>query len=236
MEDIAPITSEQCLAFALKKIEQLEKEVILLKNKATIAESGLSAELLKENGMLIPEPERRIRGGRGARPLLREEIEAANLKSTNAHMAARILEVSFSTYQKYAKLYGNYQPNRNGQRKSNYPDPNVGRYPLSEILQNKFPDIDDFKVRDKLIRSKFMEPKCNICGYCERRLTDDKIPLLLDHKDGNKQNFLIDNLQILCYNCTFICGRGFIRGGNNKFDSDWIEGATQAEISKKSRW
>jgi len=236
MENVDSVSSDQALAFALKRLEQLEKEVISLKNKAVINESGLSVEVLKENGLLIPEPARRIRGGRGARPLLREEIDEANLKSTNAHMAARVLGVNFTTYRKYAKIYGNYKADIHGKRKPNYLDPNIGKYPLSEILQNKFPDINDFKVRDKLIRAKFMEPKCNICGYCERRLTDEKIPLLLDHKDGNRKNFLIDNLQILCYNCTFICGRGFIRGGNNTFDSDWIEGSPKQEISKKSRW
>ena len=36
------------------------------------------------------------------------------------------------------------------------------------------------------------------------KIKDYKIPLLLNFKDGNKNNFLLDNLELLCYNDYFL--------------------------------
>jgi hypothetical protein len=49
-----------------------------------------------------------------------------------------------------------------------------------------------------------MEECCDSCGFEERRLTDHKIPLLLDFKDGDRTNFSLDNLRLLCFNCYFL--------------------------------
>ena len=46
--------------------------------------------------------------------------------------------------------------------------------------------------------------ECHNCGFCERRVTDYKIPLLLSFKDNNKRNYLLDNLELLCYNCYYL--------------------------------
>ncbi len=49
----------------------------------------------------------------------------------------------------------------------------------------------------------------------------------LHFEDGNKTNHNIENLKILCYNCTFCSGRGYIRRGTIHFnmDPDVIQGA-----------
>ena len=79
----------------------------------------------------------------------------------------------------------------------------------------------------KQVHDKINDVECEQCGYGERRITDGKIPLLLNFEDGNKTNHNIENLKILCYNCTFCSGRGYIRRGTIHFnmDPDVIQGA-----------
>jgi hypothetical protein len=47
-----------------------------------------------------------------------------------------------------------------------------------------------------------------MCGFSEKRLTDSKMPLLLVFQDGNMKNHKLENLKILCYNCSFLYGKG----------------------------
>ena len=49
-----------------------------------------------------------------------------------------------------------------------------------------------------------MLEKCNCCGFEEKRLTDGKVPLVLDFKDGDRKNHKYDNLRMLCFNCSFL--------------------------------
>ena len=55
------------------------------------------------------EKRRTPKRGIGARPLLESEIKDAQSKSRSAFEAARLLEVSYNTYKKYAKLYGIFE-------------------------------------------------------------------------------------------------------------------------------
>ena len=43
--------------------------------------------------------------------------------------------------------------------------------------------------------------KCEQCGWSERNLTSGKIPIELDHIDGNHKNNKETNLRLLCPNC-----------------------------------
>ena len=49
-----------------------------------------------------------------------------------------------------------------------------------------------------------LKEQCYHCGFAERRVTDYKTPLLLNFKDGNRNNYLTDNLELLCYNDYFL--------------------------------
>ena len=60
------------------------------------------------------------------------------------------------------------------------------------------------KIRIRGIAEGYLKDECYTCGFNERRITDYKIPLLLNFKDGNKCNYLKDNLEQLCYNCYFL--------------------------------
>ena len=48
-----------------------------------------------------------------------------------------------------------------------------------------------------------MLEKCN-CWFRRKRLTDGKVPLVLDFKDGDRKNHKYDNLRMLCFNCSFL--------------------------------
>lgn len=229
---------ERVISILVSKVQQMEKKINELETKKILDETQLPLELLEQNN-LLPYPIKNFKTGKGYRPLLKSEIEDAKKHSIFAMAQARFLGVSFSTLRKYAKLYGIYTAHPNEKGKRNLFGPNKGRFPLNDILAGKFndnPSVTDWMVKDKLIRSGIIPAKCNICGYDKRRIVDNKIYLLLDHKDGNLRNFKLDNLQLLCGNCTFECGRGYIRSGKHMFDIDWLQGARKQDLDEDSRW
>jgi hypothetical protein len=54
-----------------------------------------------------------------------------------------------------------------------------------------------------MIRAGIKKNECEMCGYIQTR-PDGRGPMLLHCKDGNIRNLLLDNLEVRCYNCTFI--------------------------------
>lgn len=48
---------------------------------------------------------------------------------------------------------------------------------------------------------KQFKNKCYLCGWGEMNQTTGKIPLEVDHIDGNYKNNIIENLRLLCPNC-----------------------------------
>jgi hypothetical protein len=205
-----------------KKVEDLDKEVHELKTKKILDETQLPPEILEQNGMLPPSPNK-LRRGRGARPLLRSEIEDAIKHSPFCSDQARYLGVSRLTYRKYALPLGLYkpQPHHKGCKKPWGPE--KGKYPLSKILAGEFngnPLVSDETVKPKLLKSGWPE-ECAICGYKTKHISNGKVPLILDHMDGDRQNFKRENLRLLCWNDTIECGRGYLRRGIRYFDANW---------------
>jgi 5-methylcytosine-specific restriction endonuclease McrA len=45
------------------------------------------------------------------------------------------------------------------------------------------------------------DSKCSLCGWNKINLTTGKIPLEIDHIDGDYQNNKLENLRLLCPNC-----------------------------------
>jgi hypothetical protein len=60
------------------------------------------------------------------------------------------------------------------------------------------------KIKTRIITEGYLVEECSMCGFNERRITDYKIPLLMNFKDGNKCNYKLDNLELHCYNCYFL--------------------------------
>lgn len=141
-----------------------------------------------------------------ARPILRGEIEEAQRHTQSNSAAARYLNVGFARYKRYAELYGLFVSHANphgiGIEKGFGKHANT--IPLRDILAGKHPTYSRSKLRNRLVARGKLTECCNLCGFAERRITDNKIPLILVHNDGNKFNFALDNLELLCYNCCFL--------------------------------
>lgn len=54
-------------------------------------------------------------------------------------------------------------------------------------------------IREYLLKES--NYKCSKCGWSEINRFTNKIPLEIDHIDGNATNNLKENLQVLCPNC-----------------------------------
>ena len=59
--------------------------------------------------------------------------------------------------------------------------------------------VSSSKLRLKLIEDRIKKDECEMCGINE--WMGSKICLELHHKDGNRYNNELENLQILCPNC-----------------------------------
>jgi hypothetical protein len=78
-----------------------------------------------------------------------------------------------------------------------------GIYSIDNILSGKHPNYPSWKLRNRLLALGIFKEECASCGYDERRITDDTVPLKLDHIDGDETNHVVENLQMLCLNCYY---------------------------------
>lgn len=70
--------------------------------------------------------------------------------------------------------------------------------PFEEYIK-RTSHISSDKLRRKIFREGIKQKKCECCGRFE--WMGQQIPLEVHHKDGDKTNNNLDNLQILCPNC-----------------------------------
>ena len=146
--------------------------------------------------------------------LTKEDILRA-MKMTRSNLAAsRYLHVSYNHYKKYAKMYKNddgvtlleAHKNQSGVGIPKFALKGSSQIPLMDLLEGRVP-IEHFKakeIKERLIFEGMIEEKCNSCGFSERRIKDTKVPVILNFIDGNKKNWHLDNLEFLCYNCSFL--------------------------------
>lgn len=69
--------------------------------------------------------------------------------------------------------------------------------PFEEYIKGD--SVQTNKVRKKLIKEGLKEPKCECCQNVT--WNGQPIPLEVHHKDGDKTNNDLSNLQLLCPNC-----------------------------------
>lgn len=155
--------------------------------------------------MSIPNPNKKKGGRRPHRPILRSEIEEAQ-RNTNSNMAAaRFLGVDYRQYRKYAQLYNLFEQhlNERGVGIDKGFSKKATSVPLKDIFANKYPKYSLARLKNRLIARKKLEEKCNLCGFDEKRITDKKVPLIINFINGEK-DFTLSNLELLCYNCIFL--------------------------------
>jgi hypothetical protein len=62
--------------------------------------------------------------------------------------------------------------------------------------------LNNNNVSDKSLKKYLLEKNGNICELCqETEWNDKKIPLTLDHIDGNSYNCVLSNVRLICPNC-----------------------------------
>lgn len=149
-----------------------------------------------------------------ARNLTKQDIERAQKYTKSNRAAARFLGCSYNTYLLYAKMFIDEETgktlfdkhlNRSGKGIPKWG--NNGRdIPVDEILNGSAPrwSYSADKLKNVLLAETKLINHCYKCGFHEERVTDYKVPLLLNYKDNNSKNWKLDNLELLCYNCYFI--------------------------------
>ena len=60
------------------------------------------------------------------------------------------------------------------------------------------------KIKKKMIEEGYLKEECAMCGFHERRVTDYKVPLILNFKDNDSNHYNLNNIRFLCYNHYFL--------------------------------
>jgi hypothetical protein len=102
----------------------------------------------------------------------------------------------------------------------NYTLPNVRRT-LEEMLI-KGSTVQSFKLKRRLFETGIKTPACELCGWAKKSL-DGRIPVELDHINGDRFDNRIENLRILCPNCHSL--QPTHRGRNKKTGLRYRSGA-----------
>jgi hypothetical protein len=150
------------------------------------------------------------------KPIAKEQILAAMSQTLSNKAAARYLHVSYIHYKKWAKTYDATEegyPNLFEQHK-NQAGKGIPKFlradgpepALLDIIEGRV-DASSFspdKLKYRLITEGYLKEECAVCNFHERRVNDYKIPLLLNFKDKNKNNYRKENIELLCYNHYFL--------------------------------
>jgi hypothetical protein len=149
-----------------------------------------------------------------AKPLSKQQIQAAMNKTMSNRAAARYLGVSYIHYKKWAKNYDSkthenlfeQHKNQAGKGIPKFLNGSVKQPAVLDIIEGRV-DSSHFsaaKIRERMVGEGFLDDCCAGCGFNERRVLDYKVPLIMNFKDGNKKNYKLDNVELLCYNCYFL--------------------------------
>lgn len=66
------------------------------------------------------------------------------------------------------------------------------------LIKNSY--IQSYKLKKRLYAEGIKSPICEICGWAQKA-KDGRVPLELDHINGDRHDNRIKNLRILCPNC-----------------------------------
>lgn len=166
--------------------------------------------------------------------LSKYQIEHAMKHTRSNRAAARFLKVSLEHYRKFAKIYRDdltgdtlYETHKN-QAGKNIPKflSNKGKEPaLMDVLEGRVP-VEHFnpdKIKQRIIFEGLIQESCKRCGYNERRIVDQKIPLILHHLNRDKKDYNLSNIEFLCYNCSFLYGNSPISEKQVKQMEDYVD-------------
>jgi hypothetical protein len=147
----------------------------------------------------------------------KEQILTAMDKTKSIRAAARYLNCSYQHLKKWMKLYKNEEGKTLFEIHKNQSGKGIPKFLSSTPFRRKEPALLDIiegridpahfnpqKIKYRMIQEGYLKEECTNCGFHERRVSDYKIPLILHFKNGNKQHYVLSNLEMLCYNCYFL--------------------------------
>jgi hypothetical protein len=206
----------------LKNIKLLKK-VNKIKNQIPRFDSNLNAST---DSFILIDPISNKSKSRVI-PLHEHEIKHVvfNIPNINSNRdGCRYLNVSFPRWKKYALLYINKETNKSYfqilldrsnklkgarlkylkkiHRKKKWDEWYVKS--IIEKLNTSKLDVRHYtqkRLKEFLIDNEILPHRCACCGYSEKNILSNKVPLLIDHIDCNYEDFQITNLQLLCFNC-----------------------------------
>lgn len=150
-----------------------------------------------------------------AKVISKEMCLAAMNKTKSVKAAARYLNCSYQHLKRYMKLYQDTETgmtlfdkhkNQSGKGIPKFLSSKGKEPALLDIIEGRI-DASSFspeKIKYRLITEGYLEEECDKCCFQERRITDYKVPLILNFKDKNKKNYNKENIHFLCYNCYFL--------------------------------
>ena len=150
-----------------------------------------------------------------AKVISKEMCLAAMNKTQSVKAAARYLNCSYQHLKRYMKLYQDVETgmtlfdkhkNQSGKGIPKFLSSKGKEPALLDIMEGRIgaSSFSPEKIKYRLITEGYLEEECDKCCFQERRVTDYKVPLILNFKDKNKKNYNKENIHFLCYNCYFL--------------------------------
>lgn len=155
------------------------------------------------------------KGGRPGRDLTEAVIRNAMKHTQSNFQAARYLNVTIETYRKYAKMYMDQESGKNlyelhknnsgkGIKRVSWKH-DISVEKINDIMASEsYRAVNQQKLKNRLIYEGILRMECYLCGHHEKRVVDYKQPLILNFIDGKKNNWQVENLRMLCYNCYYL--------------------------------
>lgn len=157
---------------------------------------------------------------KGPKPKIysKEDLLRAMKMTKSVRAASRYLNCSYQHLKPYMKMYRlddndpnsptlfEIHKNQVGKGISKFlsmhgKDPDLEKLLSGELYTESY-SIDKFKRR--LIKEAILAEECSCCGFKEQRVSDYRVPLLLNFKNNNKRDWTKPNIEFLCYNCYFL--------------------------------
>lgn len=177
--------------------------------------------------------------GRPKTKFITKEDILRGMKHTKSIKAlARYLKVSYPFIKPYMKMFKDdetgktlYEIHKNQQGKGIKKFMKNGyKYPNVKLIFTEGVGYESFtpeKIKSRGIQEGYLNECCYRCGFEERRVVDFKVPLLLNFLDGNRQNYLLENIELLCYNCYFLTIGNIFTPDQIRYIEDYVSVKTK---------
>ena len=185
-----------------------------------------------------------------AKPMSKEMMLNAMKKTKSIRAAARYLGCSYQHLKPYMKAFRiddndpnsptlfEAHKNRQGKGIPKQTWKKTDRAPVAQILSGEI-DASHFdinKIKRTLIVDGYLAEECCKCGFCERRLSDYKMPLLLNFKDKNRKHYSLENLELVCYNCYYLYVDNVFTPKQERQIEDMPKGYRTGNAPEKTEW